>query len=274
MKAFVLNLERHTDRRQAIEAQLKSRVIDFEIIQAVDGRKLSEEAVAAVYDPERTQGFLGRQLTRGEIGCALSHCAALRRIVSDNLPAALILEDDAYISPMVGGVVTALDGMVEADDFDACLLTHVAKYSEWHAKALPGTESKLVPAVDAFHGYGYVVTNRGARRLLEYFTTIYHPFDYWNTFRRKRIVRVTAVVPYVIGQSDLGAVSELDEERRRISAGVSFGYVEGMKRFARRVLYEKFIYQLYKPMLRIRRQPKGGLETQFAESQTGQSSGK
>jgi glycosyl transferase family 25 len=268
MKVFVLNLERHTGRRQAIESQLKMREIDFEVLAAVDGRCLSEESLAVVYDSQKAQEFLGRQLTRGEVGCAMSHCMAFRRVVSDNLPAALILEDDAYISPMVTGVIKALDDILNIDDLDICLLTYAAKYSEWHAKSLPGTKSRLVPAVDAFQGGGYVVTNRGARRLLEYFTTIHHPFDYWNTFRRKNVVCVKAVVPYVIGQSDLGAVSELDEERRRISADVAFGYVEGMKRFVRRVLYEKFIYQLYKPMLRIRRQPKGVLEKQFPESQT------
>jgi glycosyl transferase family 25 len=267
MKAFVLNLERHTDRRAAIEKQLQGRGIDYEILPAVDGQKLSADTLAAIYAPAKTQEFLGRQLTMGEIGCAMSHCMALGRVVSDNLPAALILEDDAFIGPMVKRVIDSLEEAVSRDNYDVCLLTYVAKYSVWGARDMPGTESVLVPAIDSFHGYGYVVTNRGARQLIEYFSTIYHPFDYWNTFRRKRVIRVKAIVPYVIGQSDLGAVSELDEERRRISAGVSFGYLEGMKRLARRVLYEKFIYQLVKPMLRIRRQSKGALEKQFAESQ-------
>ncbi|KXB31530.1 hypothetical protein AT959_07695 [Dechloromonas denitrificans] len=267
MKAFVLNLERHTERRDAIEQQLKTREIEFEILSAVDGQCLSADTLDSVYSPSKTQAFLGRQLTKGEIGCVMSHCMALRRVVSDNLSAALILEDDAFISPMVKNIIDSLDGSILSGDYDVCLLTHVAKYSEWSSRQISGTESFLVPVVDAYLGSGYVVTNRGARRVIDYFSTIYHPFDYWNTFRRKRVIEVKAIVPYVIGQSELSTISELDEERRRISAGVSFGLIESLKRVVRRVIYEKFIYQIVKPILRIRRQPKGGLEKKFDVSQ-------
>lgn len=263
MKAFVLNLERHTERRKAIEKQLKAREIEFEILSGVDGQCLSADTLNSVYSPSKTQSFLGRQLTNGEIGCVLSHCMALRRVVSDNLSAALILEDDAFISPMVKSITDSLDASIWLGDFDVCLLTHVAKYSEWNSRKIPEMDYFLVPAIDAYLGSGYVVTNQGARKIIEYFSKIYHPFDYWNTFRRKRVIDVRAIVPYVVGQSELSTISELDEERRRISAAVSFGPVESLRRFVRRVVYEKLIYQLVKPLLRIRRQPKGGLEKKF-----------
>jgi len=84
MKIFVLNLERHVERREEIARQLNSRGLDFEIISGVDGRQLSAAEVSTVYSSARAQKFLGRQLTMGEIGCAMSHCKALARVVNDH----------------------------------------------------------------------------------------------------------------------------------------------------------------------------------------------
>jgi glycosyl transferase family 25 len=167
---------------------------------------------------------------------------------------------------MVKQITNSLNELATKNDFDVCLLTYVTKYSDWGSRKIPESEHQLVKVFDAYLGYGYIVTNYGARRLLNHLSTLYHPFDYWNTFRRQGVVSVKAIIPYVVGESDLGSDSEIDDERRRISADLAFGRTVALQRFVRRFFYEKFIYQIVKPVMRIRRQPKGTLERECQAS--------
>lgn len=80
---YVINLDRRPDRLEAIAADLDRLGLPFERIQAIDGRELEDD--------------LGWEplLNLAEKACVLSHAKALRRLLSSDHPAAVILEDDA-----------------------------------------------------------------------------------------------------------------------------------------------------------------------------------
>src|SRR4051812_12010733 len=96
MKIFVISLKTAQQRRAQIDTQLKRLGLCYEMVDAVDGRVLTEEELKAVTDYERVQGDR-KWLNNGAIGCALSHIKAYRRIVETGAPYALVLEDDALL---------------------------------------------------------------------------------------------------------------------------------------------------------------------------------
>lgn len=89
---YVINLDRSVERLHQISLELKREAILFERVPAVDGRSLSADA-----QHEIDAGNFERGLTSGEVGCALSHVAALRRFLETDRKFVLILEDDTIL---------------------------------------------------------------------------------------------------------------------------------------------------------------------------------
>ncbi|MGC8170086.1 glycosyltransferase family 25 protein, partial [Salmonella enterica] len=71
---------------------------------AVDGRLLSEEELSVRYDRARAIEE-SHDLTRGEIGCALSHHGVYCEMVRQGITHALVLEDDARLNDQVPGLL-------------------------------------------------------------------------------------------------------------------------------------------------------------------------
>lgn len=79
---YIINLKRRPDRLRTCRAALPSDM-RVEVIEAVDGRDL------------KTTG--STKLTRGEVGCFLSHLTALDVIARGESAWGLVLEDDARL---------------------------------------------------------------------------------------------------------------------------------------------------------------------------------
>jgi glycosyl transferase, family 25 len=98
-KAFILHLERATSRGPNVRSLSACLPIESEVLAAVDGARLSAEGVGQAYARRRFRPAYPFPLTRTEVGVFLSHRAAWRRIVDDDLDFAFIFEDDAQIDP-------------------------------------------------------------------------------------------------------------------------------------------------------------------------------
>ena len=89
IKKFVINLKRRPDR-----LELFKKMCPFDnvtVIEGFDGKNMKDETSAI--EKEMASRFVG--LDPGEIGCYLSHLRVFNAIRKENLPYALIFEDDA-----------------------------------------------------------------------------------------------------------------------------------------------------------------------------------
>jgi GR25 family glycosyltransferase involved in LPS biosynthesis len=89
IKKFVINLKRRPDRLELFKKQCPFD--DVTVIDAFDGKNMKGETSAIELD--MASRFNG--LDPGEIGCFLSHLRIFNRMRKENLPYALIFEDDA-----------------------------------------------------------------------------------------------------------------------------------------------------------------------------------
>lgn len=90
---FCVSLEKDIKRRETLSLNFKNYYNDFNIIYAVDGRKLS----AKEYFEKSfltTINLKNRLMTPSELGCTLSHIEALSQFLKSEFDFALILEDD------------------------------------------------------------------------------------------------------------------------------------------------------------------------------------
>ena len=101
MKAFVINLPKDTGRLAFMEKQLTDLAIPYEVISATIGATMSPEYKAMVYDDNRARTENGHPLSNTQIACTDSHRRVYQKIIADNLPYALVLEDDVILDPRI-----------------------------------------------------------------------------------------------------------------------------------------------------------------------------
>lgn len=109
---FVLSLARAHERRSAICRHLDDLLIEYQLIDAVDGAALDPADVKRMLAP-------GVRMHPGAIGCYLSHLAAYTKIRDADEPLALVLEDDARLHP---GIAALLSEGCTCSHWDYCFL--------------------------------------------------------------------------------------------------------------------------------------------------------
>lgn len=96
LPVLVVSLKHDVIKRQAIAEKLSGLNINFEFIDAVYGKELSDFFCNSLQlkGKIKSRGF---PPTRGEIGCSLSHISAYSHIISKEMDWVCILEDDAIL---------------------------------------------------------------------------------------------------------------------------------------------------------------------------------
>ncbi len=97
---FVVSLPDCTERRDSISQSLQNLGIEFEFVDAIDGRQGLDPQYEHQIDRAYTRR-MERPLSDAECACALSHISVYRRIVSQKIAYALIFEDDALPTPQL-----------------------------------------------------------------------------------------------------------------------------------------------------------------------------
>lgn len=111
-KIYYINLERRPDRLEHILNEINKIKFKGEVerIDAIDGKKLDLNKLSrnvikenAILDAINPESALYYKMTRGAIGCALSHRECYLKIIKEcnDTDYVLILEDDASIDPNI-----------------------------------------------------------------------------------------------------------------------------------------------------------------------------
>lgn len=103
--AFVISRAGEHPRKQRIRAALGEAGVQAEWFDATMGDGLSPEELAAIYDEQAALNHktISRRLHPSHIGCAWSHKRLYQEILRRELPAAVVLEDDALPLPAAWG---------------------------------------------------------------------------------------------------------------------------------------------------------------------------
>ena len=210
MKIFLINLDKRADRLAFVQSQLDAIQLPFERIAAVYGAELTVEQ-QALFDQKRFVLEQKKAAVPGEIGCAMSHRGIWQQMVQQQLPYALILEDDIHINSKLAAF---LADKTHYQDFDFLNLSANEPYAVaataqqaliaagslvrpriWQSRALwkqlewrrrwrifrlhvlndghIACECDPAPAL----GSGYILSLKGAAALLKTSETMFYPVD-------------------------------------------------------------------------------------------------
>ncbi|KAJ8277231.1 hypothetical protein GJAV_G00072880 [Gymnothorax javanicus] len=179
-EVFLINLKRRLDRRQRMLATLETLGIEATLTDAVDGKALNTSQLQALgieMLPGYKDPYSGRVLTRGEIGCFLSHHHTWKQVVERGLQSVLVLEDDVRFEPRFKKrMVAIMENIREVGlDWDLMALFRYVGRKRMQVSEPERSVAGVNNLVEADYSYwtlGYALSLQGARKLLKA-----RPFD-------------------------------------------------------------------------------------------------
>ena len=183
--------------------------LDNQFIDAVVGNSLSDEDLA-----HHVERFAESGLTKGEVGCALSHQHIYQTMVEHGLPLALILEDDALCLPTLPALLDDIAQIDQPHKPRVYLLTAPEQYIENNALSVNGVK-RFFKAAQNNAAVGYVINQAGAQTLLKLNRPILFEADRWDFFCQQSRLTVYCAVPHVVDCADNDKqTSSLETERQ------------------------------------------------------------
>lgn len=213
MRIIVINLARADERRRKMARQFAGLGLDYEILEATDGRVLMPSDRALVDDSSR-RCITPYPLSDNEIGCWISHRRAMLDLIVSGQDMAAIVEDDAELSPDFSQVIAAIAAL--KDPFDVIDLHRNFKKGEIFTPCRPLSADNRLGRIGYTHMNltAYVISRRGAQKFIVATPHFVHAVDkelhrYWaNGLDIYGLERPAAV------QND-GGFSYIDETRNQ-----------------------------------------------------------
>ncbi|KAM9796137.1 procollagen galactosyltransferase 2 isoform X2 [Syngnathus typhle] len=167
---FLVNLKRRLDRRSRMLKTMSALGLHVTLLDAVDGKALNTSRLQALgieMLPSYKDPYSGRILTRGEIGCFLSHHSIWSQVVERGLRKVLVLEDDVRFEPRFNRRLQAI--MEDADkaqlDWDLIYVGRKRMQVKQPERSVDSVDN-LVEADYSYWTLGYALSLQGATKLL------------------------------------------------------------------------------------------------------------
>ena len=255
---FIISLPKDAHRREQLGKKLQDLAMPFSVINAVHGKSLSAEELDASYDRDKAIALFNRELSRGEIGCALSHVSIYRKMIAEDIPYALILEDDAKIlDDELPASLSKLAQVYSGQAPVAVLLNHVLRYDGSTKMPLDDSRS-LYDAYRGVNAHGYFMTKAAAEILAKNLYPVYVVADKWEYFQ-EQYFPVKAMVPYPIGLAPVCLSSSIDSMGKRVKKiGNSRNYKYYLRKYFNQL---KFLIKS-RPFIRLQYQDVHELDSQ------------
>jgi glycosyl transferase family 25 len=199
MKKLVINLQKRSDRKDSF---LKKNyfIDDVQFISGFDGYNLTLDHLNSLgYDTNKNfrDAFKNRKMTKGEVGCAISHMIAWTIVAQFN-ETAIIFEDDAIINQELW------DEQYYSKLMETYDLLYLGRNENEPDKVKSINDVLEVPAYP-YNLHAYIITPKAAKILL-------------NTNFNKNIMPVDEYVPLILPHLNSAALKQdsVDQESRDV----------------------------------------------------------
>lgn len=216
---FVVSLP-GSNRRHDISEKLSGYSFQYE--NAIYGKNLGEDYLQKVNDQQWVKIAYRRDLTFGEVGCALSHKNIYKKIIDQNIPWAIIFEDDISIKHDFYDVF-----MQKIDTFDSNNIYILGAQEGLVCNdyvILSKTDSIILnekirfgKAIDSeryiFRTAAYLISKKVAENILNFTENRFCLADDWSCFKKNNLFKDLYLSNFISHPIELGQQSLLELER-------------------------------------------------------------
>jgi glycosyl transferase, family 25 len=228
VNAYVINMAEAQKRKRFLDIQfLNFPNLNVEYIEGVNINGFKPLEIAEVYNEQKAYEIIRRPMVKSEIGCGLSHIKAYRKIVENNIPYAIVMEDDILMSSYFNDILPDVINWVDPDKSQIVLFTPCFSYCKkdgvklgkpYQSYTTLGPQHYLYPAWGVtWYAACYLVTNKAAQNLMNNLYPVFQLADAWDYIMDNKLADVRVVLPTVISFTKEGRfVSSLQNERTQI----------------------------------------------------------
>lgn len=185
---FVINLASATERKASIVSQLERLKLKYQLIDAVNGSSLPNDSNLIDWNWANANAYW---VSKGALGCGLSHLNAYKMTVEQNLDFALILEDDSLLDKCLPEFLNKIGDYLRDGTI---LLVYYASRSECilsRKDAVQMGNYSLLKAenpYDLISANAYILTKQTCEKLIEYHTPLKSTSDRWGVFLHNNVI--------------------------------------------------------------------------------------
>lgn len=182
MKIYIINLERDVERKKHMQSLCEKYGLEYTFVKAVNGFELDNGQIESLTSIHDSIKLIGRELSKGEVGCTLSHMKIYKDIIENTLEYALILEDDAVFDERLLDFLNKFEKPKIVWDVLLVGYHNCCDHKNFHLElgpvVLQFNNYKIAKNIDIACGtYAYLVSCTGALNLLEKNKQIVVPID-------------------------------------------------------------------------------------------------
>lgn len=208
---YLINMKDSDSRLENATRELSRCKVPFIRFEAVNGRALTDDELARVYDPKANARRARHPLIGPEIGCYLSHIALWQKIAADDAPGGFILEDDFEAADDLSDVLDAIAS--DGGDWDIVKLFSARTGQKMlHCRPLVSGRRIGVPYKVPNTTLGYAIRREAAARLAARALPVSRPVDEDHKHFWELGLRVQLVVPpplaFVTTSLDANTITE------------------------------------------------------------------
>ena len=205
--AFCINLERRLDRWQEFTSQPGVEALPkLKRFLATDGKTLDVRSDSRIPLLTKRNILVGQRRshedidTMGAIGCALSHIGIWEKMVAENMPLCLVMEDDAVVPfdfvRQINYRIEQSPVLQDLTKWELFILCHQLGGLEVRA------DDPTLQDVGAFMGTQcYVITLACAKRFLQEAYTLHMQIDLWmGVYKSVHGLQIICPTNYVVKQ--------------------------------------------------------------------------
>lgn len=160
---FIISLEKDKERAEYLKNEVYPKISNYIKCKAFDGELDNPNPILEANNLTVAEHFV-EKCNAGQLGCYLSHFQIWKTIVQNNLDLAIVLEDDVKIYKNFNRIInTVYDNLPVKFDY-VHLFIHPDKQK---IEYLQGNEGDIIPAEDNFGTVAYIISLRGAKRLIK-----------------------------------------------------------------------------------------------------------
>ncbi len=221
ISVFIINLKHSVERKKHMQELCEKYNLNYEFIDAVDGKALTEDEVVNIYSKEKVIQAIGREMSRGEIGVLLSQKSIYQKMIDEDIELAMIFEDDVEFDDELMTIIKNMDSFPTY--WNLVLLGHHAcksrnietGYSFWGQSRVTNKYKLARPYEMGCGAYGYLLKKSAAKVLLDELNVIDRPIDHLTGSDEK--LNLYVLIPTVIDiHQDLSDNHHNMEDRKKL----------------------------------------------------------
>lgn len=235
MSIFIINLKKDTKKEAHMQKLCCKHNLKPIFIEAIYGKELNEKIISQVYSRTDALKKGGKELSKEEIGCALSHRSIYQKMIDENIENSIILEDDVDFDKGLLECMAAKDKFPQDCEllllgyFTGIFRNEETNYSIWYKKKLTKNYIIRRPTETSYGTHGYFITIKGAKKLLTYLKKIILPIDHY-TGNSKYTNLYIIVKPIVFQNPEFTIMSNIEAGRKKILKNYNTTHQKSLKR--------------------------------------------